>query len=390
MVTDRIEFLLNTNMKYGIGEFEKLPERLKKMYFFNIAIVLDKAISDIGYVKNVISKCQKELKKCEILVYDLKGEPTYDYLDKCAQVMRKHKDMDAIIGIGGGSVIDLAKGIAVLMVNKGEGLKYRGFPEDINRPIPVVAVPTTAGTGSDATYNAVFTDLKAGKKLGINTTMNFPALSVLDPRLIASCPDSVIASSGMDALTHAIESFVSKKATPISRVLSVEAIKFLIPSLEKVMDFPDDLEIKGNLQIGAYLAGIALINASSGPAGALSYLLGTWYKIPHGVAGAVFLPHIHRFNFDKGYYDYSILYDAINGCDKNSIDKKEKAGYIIDKLFFLNKKLGIGGKLSSYGVKLEGIPMFEKEAITTLKAAFGFNPIDIKQSDIKELLCGIA
>ena len=390
MMTNGIEFLFNTNMKYGAGEFKRLSEHLKKMGFLNIAIVLDEAVSGIEYVKNVISKCEEELKSCKVLVYDLKGEPTYDYLDKCAQVMREYEKLDAIVGIGGGSVIDLTKGIAVLITNKGEGLKYRGFPEGINRPIPVVAVPTTAGTGSDATYNAVFTDSEAGKKLGINTTMNFPALSVLDPRLIASCPKSVIASSGMDALTHAIESFVSKKATPISRALSIEAIKLLIPNLEKVLDFPDDLEIKGNLQIGAYLAGIALINASSGPAGALSYLLGTWHSVPHGVAGAVFLPHIHRFNFDKGYYDYYILYDALYSISKTRKNAKEKAAYIIDKIFYLNKRLGIEQNLSSYGVKKEDIVKFEKEATTTFKAAFDLNPVEMEEEDIKELLCRIA
>lgn len=390
MDNGRIEFLLNSNMKYGIGEFEKLPVYLKEMGFSNIAILADKAISESGYVKNVIQECRNDFKKCEVLIYELKREPTYDYLDECAGIMRKHKDMDVVIGIGGGSVIDLAKGIATLMTNSGPSLNYRGFPKGINRPLPVVAVPTTAGTGSDATYNAVFTDLKAQKKLGINTTMNFPALSLLDPKLILTCPKQVIASSGMDALTHALESFVSKKATVISRIFSIEAARLLFINLEKVMDYPEDLEIKGNLQLGAYLAGIALINSSSGPAGALSYLLGTWYKVPHGSAGAIFLPHIHKFNLDKGYYDYSIIYDAVNTDDSSRKDKKEKAGYIIGKIFFLNKKLGIKEKLSSYCVRSEDLEKIEQEAIVTLRGAFDFNPIEIKREEIGELLQKIA
>lgn len=375
-------------MKYGIGEFEKLPWHINRMHFTNIAIIVDKGVSNLEYVKVVISECNSTFKRCEVLVYELEGEPTYDYLDECAAFMRRFKDLELIIGIGGGSVMDLAKGIAVLMTNKGHGINYRGFPEGINRPLPVVAVPTTAGTGSDATYNAVFTDTIAQKKLGINTTMNFSVLSILDPRLILTCPKSVIASSGMDALTHAMESFVSKKATPISRMLSIEAVKFLIPNLEKVLDFPEDLDIKGGLQLGAYLAAVALINSSAGPAGALSYLLGTWYKVPHGIAGAVFLPYIHKFNFERGYYDYEVLYDAINrdGCS----NRAEKAGHIIDKLFLLNEKLGINGRLSSYGVKKEDLSKFEQEAMTTLKGAFSFNPIEMKKEDIKELLCKVA
>lgn len=386
MNREKIGFLLNSNMKFGIDEFEKLPAYLKEMNFSNIAVIIDQAIMESGYIKNVFSECNKAFKKFEVLIYELKGEPTYDYLDECAEKMRKYKDLDVIVGIGGGSVIDMAKGIAALMTNKGSGIEYRGFPKGINKPLPIVAIPTTAGTGSETTYNAVFTDLKAQKKLGINTTINFPALSILDPQLIATCPKDVIASSGMDAVTHALESFVSKKATLISRMFSIEAARLLFPNLEKVLDYPEDLAVKGNLQLGAYLAGIALINSSSGPAGALSYLLGTRYKVPHGSAGAIFLPHIHKFNFDKGYYDYSILCDAINPDEQNRKDKKEKAGYIIDKIFFLNKKLGIKERLSSYGVRREDLERFEQEVVTTLKVAFEFNPVEITKYDIKRIL----
>jgi alcohol dehydrogenase len=388
MPHEKIDFLLNSNMKHGIGEFEKLPSYLKEMDFLNIAVVVDRALVDLEYVKKVLAECEDSFNKCERLIYTLAGEPTYDYLDECSAKMRKYGNIDVIVGIGGGSVIDLAKGIAVLMTNEGPGLNYRGFPKKIKRPIPVVAVPTTAGTGSDATYNAVFTDSKAQKKLGINTTMNFPVLSILDPNLISSCPKGIIASSGMDALTHALESFVSKRATIVSRMFSIEAARLLFPNLETVLDFPEDIGIKGNLQLGAYLAGIALFNSSSGPAGALSYLLGTWYKVPHGIAGAVFLPHIHRFNFEKGYYGYSILYDAIYK-DTNK-DEKEKAGYITDRIFFLNRKLGVEEKLSSYGVKEEDLKRFEQEALTTLKPAFDFNPMKMEERDIRELLHKIA
>ena len=385
MNSKRLDFLLSSNMKYGVGEFEKLPFHLKEMDFSNPAVIIDNSVIGVGYVKNVLDQRAGVFKKCEILVYELKGEPTYDYLDECSDKMRKHKDIEVIVGIGGGSAIDLAKGIAVLMTNPGNGLNYRGFPKGINRPTPVVAIPTTAGTGSEATYNAVFTDTRAGKKLGINTTMNFPVLSILDPKLISTCPKTVIASSGMDALTHALESFVSRKATPISRMFSVEAMKLLIPSLEKVPDPPVDLEINGDLQLGAYLAGIALINSSSGPAGALSYLLGTWYKVPHGIAGSVFLPYIHRFNYEKGYYDYKIIFDAVNGGVKSGKEDKEKAGWFIDKIIALNGKFGINGRLSNYGVTDEALIKFE-ESVVTLKAAFDFNPVEIKREDMRRLL----
>ncbi|MFC1624246.1 iron-containing alcohol dehydrogenase [Candidatus Omnitrophota bacterium] len=388
MENKKIEFLLESNMKYGIGQFEKLPVYLKEMNFVNLLIIIDNALIKFKYIENIISECKKIFKKCEVLIYELGREPTYDYLDECSEKACKHNDIDVIVGIGGGSTIDMAKGVAVLMTNKGSGIEYRGFPKGINRPLPVIAIPTTAGTGSDATYNAVFTDSKAEKKLGINTTMNFPKLSILDPKLVSSCPKGVIASSGMDALTHAMESFVSKKATVISRMLSIEAARLILPNLERVFDFSEDLDVKGELQLGAYLAGIALFNASSGPAGALSYLLGAWYNVPHGIAGAVFLPHIHRFNFESGYHDYSIIYDAIHGND-NKKNNEEKAGLIINRISLLNKKLGIKEKLSLYGVKKEELGRFEQEASTTLKAAFDLNPIDINRDNIARILNGL-
>ena len=381
-----MDFNLSTNMKYGIGEFKKLPAYLEEMKFRNIGVIVDHAIIELKYMKDVLSKCKNMFKKCEVLIYELPGEPTYDYLDECATRMRKRKELEVIVGIGGGSVIDMAKGIAFLMTNEGPGINYRGFPKDINRPLPVVAIPTTAGTGSEATYNAVFTAPEEGKKLGINTVLNFPKLSILDPKLISTCPRHVIASSGMDALTHAIESFVSKKASLITRMLSIEAVRLLIPNLEKVLDYPDRLDIKGNLQLGAYLAGIALFNSSAGPAGALSYLLGTWYKVPHGIAGAVFLPHIHRFNFEKGYYDYSILYDTISKNRRVGESQKEKAGYLVDKIFLINKKLGIEERLSSYGVKKEDLKRFEEEMAVRFKPALEFNPVRIGNARLGKML----
>ena len=167
MNSGTIEFLLNSNMKYGIGEFEKLSTYLKEMNFSNIAIIIDEAVVKSEYIKKILFECKKNFEKCEVLIYELKGEPTYGYLDECAEKMRKHEELDVIIAIGGGSVIDLAKGVATLMTNKGPGLSYRGFPKGINRPLPVVTIPTTAGTGSDATYNDVFIDSKEEKKLEI-------------------------------------------------------------------------------------------------------------------------------------------------------------------------------------------------------------------------------
>lgn len=380
----KLSLLARINLKFGPGEFANLPRYIFEMGFGSVGVVIDSAVKNAPHVVSVMAACSKKFKRCEIVSYELNGEPTYDYLDRLAARFRKFRDLQIMVGIGGGSAMDIAKGIALLMTNPGNGLKYRGFPAGIIDPLPVVCVPTTAGTGSEATYNAVFIDSKEGKKLGINTTKNFPALSILDPELVMTCPMSAAASAGMDAFTHALESFVSIKATPVSRMFSMEALRLLIPNLRKMPDSAQDAEVAGNIQLGAFLAGIALVNSSAGPAGALSYLLGTRHKVPHGIAGAVFLPHIHKFNIDHGYHGYSVIYDSIH--DGPFKPEAEKAGCVIDEIFFLNRRLGIHEKLSFYGVKKEGLEKIASEASAALKGAFDFNPVPIQREDLKRML----
>lgn len=376
---NKITFLMKTNMKAGVGELDKLPIYLNELGYSKAGLIIDPSVREKAILAQVLEACRKGLDKCEIFAYDHKGEPSYAYLDKAAGYFRGHPDLQVIIGIGGGSVMDMAKGVALLMTNPGEGLKYRGFPTDVKDPLPMIGIPTTAGTGSETTFNAVFIDTKEGKKLGINSIKNFPVMSILDPRLIQGAPLNVIASSGMDAVVHAIESFVSRKATPITRMYSVQAYRLLAENLKKVKDSPNDLEVLGNLQIGAYLAIIALANSSSGPAGGLSYLLGTWYKVPHGTAGAFFLPAIHKFNYEHGYHDYALLSENKG---------QAAAGKIIDELFELNRSLGIPDKMNAFKVPASDQERFVQGCLNDIKGTFDLNPVVMNEKDIRGILKG--
>jgi alcohol dehydrogenase class IV len=366
-----ISFMMRTHMISGEGSFAKLPSLLAERGFSRVGVMVDGAIASQPEVDRVLDEIKTRAKGYLRVEYTLKGEPTYDYLDQVAAEFRRHMDLQAIVGLGGGSVMDTAKGVALLMTNPGEGLKYRGFPKEVNDPLPTVCIPTTAGTGSETTYNAVFIDTKEGKKLGINSVKNFPVFCVLDPKLILSCPPSVIASAGMDAVVHAVEGFVSKKATYISRGFSIRAYRLLADNLKQVKKRPGDLEVLGKLQLGAYLAIIGLANSSAGPAGGLSYLLGTWYKVPHGTAGAFFLPEVHRFNRDHGYRDYGELAGSKD---------------VIDELFELNESLGIPRRMGDLNVPAESYERFVKGCLNDLKGAFDMNPVRMNESDIRGLL----
>lgn len=178
--------------------------------------------------------------------------------------------------------------------------------------------------------------------MGINTMNNFPVLAILDPMLTLNCPRSVTVSSGMDALVHTTESYAATKSSPLTRIFSREVFKHLFVNLKNVLDYPTDIEIRAHLQFGSYLAGIALMNGGSGPAGALSYPLGVNFNEPHGLAGAVFLPHIVEHNVKMGY-DYRELFDVIDETEKTRKERTQKAKNQLfsRRLYELCSKLGV-------------------------------------------------
>lgn len=361
----KFEFQVKTKIKFGTDEFKNLGKYLSELDFNKIGIVIDKNV--YKYVKDDLDSLQQ---KTKILHYDY-GEPTYEILEEKRNFFPC--TYDCIIGVGGGSVIDFTKGLAFLATNLKPDIEYRGFPKDVNEPIPIIAVPTTAGTGSEVTYNAVFID-ENKKKLGINTPLNFPTLAILDPKLVQSCPKSVMISSGLDTLTHVVESFGAKQSNYLTRLLSYKAMIISLNNLEKAVKTKKLFYIS-NMMLASYMAGIALMNSGSGPAGALSYILGPQFNIPHGLASGVFLPHIVKHNESKGfnYFDYNHwraeypelypmlveLYDSL-GVDFNDIRK-----YNVLKAKDL--------RLLSQGIE-------------TLQPAFNQNPVKFTIEDAKNII----
>lgn len=383
----QIEFNLKTKTKFGVRTATNLGRYLKELSFKKIGIIIDSGVYSLEYMKEILGNIKEEgFSKVKVWEYNLNGEPDYDSLDqiKLYFLDRNSKPVvDCFVGIGGGSAIDFAKGLSTLMANPGEAITYRGFPTNIKPSLPTIAVPTTAGTGSEVTYNAVFINWKDKKKLGINIMYNFPVLAILDPILTLSCPNSVTVSSGMDALVHTLESYVARQSNPLTRVFAKEAFRLIFNNLYKVVHDPENIEIRANLQLGAYLAGISLMNSGSGPAAALSYPLGVHFKVPHGLAGAVFLPYVVKHNVKKGY-DYSELYDLIENADK-SINNKEKKRLFLKKLFEFCKNLNVPSGLRGFGVDENNISILLEET-EHLDKAFAQNPILFSVEDGKNLL----
>ena len=385
---ESFDFQIRTKTKFGKDIFKDLPNIISDMGYKSIGIVIDSAVYRNDKVKAVIKECSDRFNSI-LHLYKLKGEPTYDYLDEAKKefIEKGKSKVDCFIGIGGGSCMDFAKGLATLANNDGPAIKYRGFPTDINPSVPVIAIPTTSGTGSELAYNAVFVETKEKKKLGINTENNYPVLAILDPALTTSCQKSVTVSSGLDALVHTLESFVSKKANAMSRFYSKEAFGLIINNLKEVVDHPESIEARSAMMLGAYLAMAALSNSSSGPTGAMSYLLGAQHDVAHGIAGGVFIGKITRINHNNGYYGYAQLYDKIKGNNSgNDLSDKQKSEAVVKKIEDLLEKLEVPKHLNVFGVKDKDYDNFYKHATEIYKGAFDFNPVAISKNDIEKML----
>jgi alcohol dehydrogenase len=381
------DFNVKTNAKFGAQKALHLAQYLKELSLKRPGVIVDGGIASLEYPKKVIAALEKDPNlSVKVWVYNLRHEPDYDSLDRIKPMFLDPAGKpvtDCFIGIGGGSVIDFAKGLATVVVNPGKAVQYKGFPTEIVPSLPTIALPTTAGTGSEVTYNAVFTDNDAQKKLGINTRNNYPVLAILDPLFTVNSPMPVWVSSGMDALVHTLETYMAVQATPMSRIFSREAFVMLFNNLPRIKEAPGDVAVRAKVQFGAYLAGIALINSGSGVAGALSYPLGVHFNVPHGMAGAVFIAHVIRHNVNAGY-DFSELYDLIEGADR-TLPKNRKNEEFSEQMFALCKFLEVPKNLGVYGVNAKTVDLFLND-IPSLERAFAQNPVPFTVDDGKQLV----
>src|SRR3989344_3794961 len=372
---------IRTNLIFGPGKIEELPELLKKEKFARVAAVIDKGVANNTDLQRVFAKIRSEGIILNIFVNEA-AQPDYDFLNEFKEKFAD-ADYQCLIGVGGGSSLDLAKGIAVLLTNPGPAISYRGFPDLKNNPLPVIAVPTTAGTGSEVTYNAVFTDSSEKRKLGINSRLSYPIYAILDPNLTLSCPKSVTISSGMDAIVHVVESFVSKTSNSISKMFAKESFQLVYPNLLKVKEDPQNINIRGNLLLGSYLAGVSL-ESGGGPSSSLSYPLGSLFKVPHGIAGGIFIAKIVKFNVENGFTGYADLCENICSCENLSITQKNKL--FVQKMEELSEVLNVPEKLAHFGIKKEQKDLILDFVSKYMTGGINQNPIKMELGDVDGIL----
>lgn len=378
---NKISFSLKNNLKLGEGSLSEVDQFIITGGYKRIGLIIDKAVKNNPFVLKFESQLNSGSKKIIKWIYDLPFEPDYNSLDSKRTLFEnlKNPDTDILVSIGGGSVIDFTKGIATLCTNYKNAIHYRGFPDNLNPSIPVIACPSTLGTASEVTYNAVFTDKNTDRKLGINTKNNFPILSILDPNLIIGSPKSVMISSGLDALVHTFESFACKNSNELTLMYSAKAYELLISNLKNAI-LKNDKESIVKVQLGAYLAGIALMNSGSGPAGAISYPLGTNFQIPHGLAGGIILPFLINHNIENGYLNYSGLISNQNLVKEMKIKLSKEVLKTITDLY---SNLMVFEEFDA-NFDLESSPFLNY--LKSLQKAFDQNPVSFQYEDAIKIL----
>ena len=372
---------------FGRGAVEKIGKEAKERRGSRILLIGDEGIARAGLLKKAEEPLIKE--GLEVTIFDkVEPEPWVEIADEAAAIAQE-KNCDLIIGMGGGSCMDIAKAAAVLATNEGKARDYQGLNKVTNPGLAKIMVPTTAGTGSEVTFTSVLSNKETKGKAGINSPYLYPELALLDPLLTLSAPPAITASTGMDALTHAIEAYTSLQATVITDALTLKAIELIAQNLRRAVSEGQNVESRENMLLGSLLAGIGLANAGVGAVHALAYPLGGFYRIPHGIANGLMLPYVMEFNLEKSLEKFARVARAM-GENVDSLSLEEAARQAVEAVNKLSGdipvprrlrelKAGIAEKdfpeMASSAMKVtrplenNPRPMFEVEAIKIYERA---------------------
>lgn len=317
-----------------------------------IALFTDKGIQGAGILDNV-TELLKEINVDFIIFNELPAEPTCDEAQGIIDEF-KRVGADFIVAVGGGSVMDIAKLASICVTDDYSVRDLLDNPTEGKKMIKTLMIPTTAGTGSEATPNSIVSVPEKELKIGIVNNDMIPDYVILDAQMIKKLPFKIAAATGVDALAHAIECFTSNKATPFSNMFALEALELIINNIEEACLNVGAMQSKNNMLIGAFYAGVAITASGTTAVHALSYPLGGKYHIPHGVSNAMMLVPVMKFNEPLCRGLFAKVYDRIvkNGVEKT---EEDKSLWLINKLDSIVKKLEIPTSVKEYGVKLEDL-----------------------------------
>jgi alcohol dehydrogenase class IV len=366
---------------FGRGSFAALPEHIAELKILRPLIVLDRNLAETGFREKVDGVLAKA--GIGYVIYDkTEPEPPLELADEGTKLALKKK-CDGIIGIGGGSAMDLAKAIAVLATNKGKAEDYLGLNKVPAPGLPKIMVPTTAGTGSEVTFTAVFIRKKLKKKEGMNSPYLYPELALLDPELTLSLPPHPTAATGIDALCHAIESYTSVNASPMSEMMSIEAIRLISDNLRTAVHDGSNIEAREAMLLGSLYAGLGLANAGVTAVHSLSYPLGGKYGISHGLANTIMLPRVMAFNL-PGALEKFVDIAEVMGEIVDDLPLRETAYLAVEAVEALIEDCGIMTTLEELEIPETDFPELAKVAMTVARPLAN-NPCKMTLEEMVEL-----
>ncbi|WP_313645714.1 L-threonine dehydrogenase [Pseudomonas sp.] len=343
-------------------------------------IVTDQGLAQAGVAARIAQKLA--LQDIDSVVFDgAKPNPSIANVEAGLALLQRER-CDCVVSLGGGSPHDCAKGIALCATNGGHISDYEGVDRSRKPQLPLIAINTTAGTASEMTRFCIITDEARHVKMAIVDRNVTPILSVNDPALMVAMPKGLTAATGMDALTHAIEAYVSTAATPITDACALKAISLISENLRQAVNDGTDLQARERMAYAQFLAGMAFNNASLGYVHAMAHQLGGFYDLPHGVCNAVLLPHVQRFNAQVSAVRLRDVAKAL-GVKVCGLDAKQGAAAAVSAIEHLAAAVGIPAGLAELGVQLEDFPVLAQNA---LKDACGLtNPRVASQEEIEGL-----
>ncbi|WDV44566.1 iron-containing alcohol dehydrogenase [Clostridiaceae bacterium M8S5] len=368
-------FEIVSKVEAGVDSLKEIQSIVSNYSANNILLITDKGVRAVGLVDKVLENI--DTTKHNVLIFDeVMPNPTDTMIESCVNTY-KDQNIDLIIAVGGGSAIDSSKAINVLLSNSGQISDYEGMNKVKNETLPLIAIPTTAGTASEVTGVSVITDTKRKVKMvigGINVNADF---AIVDPTLTLGLPPSITASTGMDALTHALESYVSKFATVFTDTCALRAIELISNNIEEAVHNGKNIVARENMINASVLAGFAFNCAVLGLVHGIAHPLGAHFNVPHGIANAIMLPYVVEYNAPFMGSKLENIGKAMN------IDGDITAEKVVAKIKELNDNIKIPS-LSDTGVKESDIDLI---ADATMKEPSLFmNPREVKIEEVKDIL----
>lgn len=380
MAVNRI--ILNETSYFGAGARRMLADEFRGRGYVRAFVVTDKDLIRFGVAGKVTCVLDEAGIAYEIFS-DLKPNPTVKNVQAGVEAFRR-SGADAIVAIGGGSAMDTAKAVGIIAANPafGDVVSLEGMAPTANRSVPVFALPTTAGTAAEVTINYVITDEANTKKMVCVDPKDIPAVAIIDAELMAAMPRGLTAATGMDALTHAIEGYITKGAWTLTDMFELKAVELIARWLPAAVENGADTEAREGMAVAQYIAGMGFSNVGLGLVHGMAHPLGAFYDIPHGVANALLLPYVMQYNMESSLVKFGDVARAM-GVDTAGMDTRQAAQAAVDAVRALAVRVGIPQRLSSLGVREEDLPRLAASALADVCTPG--NPRDTSAEEILAL-----